>query len=204
MPKNHQTSKPQRAVLEINPHYRGYLMPHAERIRRLASEGRSPRQIGRVLFEEGVRSPQDADDTGPARRCNGGEGYYLAALVKHMLRPSKAKKEPKRTAQPINPNYRGYLKPHVETIQRLAGEGRSPGEIARTLYADGVRSPFDTGPDEDGHRSVRTFAAMIYALLGLRPNAHEKKLQRRIARRRESIARAQRELRELEQQEQRA
>jgi hypothetical protein len=101
----------------------------------------------------------------------------------------------------IDLNYNGYLKPHVEKIQRLVSEGKSAPEIGRILYADGLRSPYDTGPDANGHRldHARSFASMIYVLLGLRPNNRRKKLQQHIAHKQQQL----RELREQERREQR-
>lgn len=75
-----------RTVPEVNPNYHGYLKPHAERIRQLASEGKSPLQIGRILFEEGVRSPNEhVQDIDHART--------FAGMVNYILRPSNAKEK---------------------------------------------------------------------------------------------------------------
>jgi hypothetical protein len=116
-----------------------------------------------------------------------------------MPSPTSSKKKPPRHAM-LNPRYRGYLKPHAVRISQLASEGKSPLQIARILFADGVRSPNDTGPDENGHRMdhVGSFTGLIYVLLGRRqrPKNFEEKLERRIARTRQL-------LRELEQQQQR-
>jgi hypothetical protein len=99
--------------------------------------------------------------------------------------------KPKPQRAEINANYSGYLKPHVDQIQRLADEGKSPGEIGRILYAAGIRSPYDGGPNAHGHSidHARTFAGLIAYMLRPR-NAKEERRRRRIARAR----RAQREL----------
>ena len=93
----------------------------------------------------------------------------------------------------VNPRYHGYLKPHAKKIQRLANDGKSPTQIGRILYADGVRSPYDPGPDANGHcmDHARSFAALVYVVLGRRPKTSKEVLRRR-------IARAQQKLRELE------
>jgi hypothetical protein len=79
------TSKPKPKRAEINANYNGYLKPHAERIRQLASEGKLPLQIGRILFEEGVRSPNEhVQDIDQART--------FAGMVNYILRPSNTKK----------------------------------------------------------------------------------------------------------------
>ena len=40
----------------------------------------------------------------------------------------------------IRRDYSGYLEPYLSDIERLANEGQSPLEIARSLYAAGVRT----------------------------------------------------------------
>ena len=81
-------------------------------------------------------------------------------------------------------SYRGYLKPHETRIRQLASEGKTPLQIGRILYADGVRSPYDTGPDANGHRMdhAKSFAGLVYAMLGMQPKNAEEKLRRRIVR----------------------
>jgi hypothetical protein len=80
--------------------------------------------------------------------------------------------------------YRGYLKPHEARIRRLAREGKSPGEIGRILYADGVRSTNNGGNIDH----AASFAGLIYNMLGLRPNNRKEKLKRRIARAKKELA----------------
>jgi hypothetical protein len=112
-----------------------------------------------------------------------------------MASPTSQTKPPRRA---INPRYSGYLKPHTARIAQLANEGKSPQQIGRILYADGVRSPYDTGPDVNGHRMnhARSFAGLVYVMLGLRPKNAKEKLKRRIARTRQQL----RALRDLERQ----
>ena len=108
---------------------------------------------------------------------------------------SKPKPRARRAVLTINERYRGYLAPHAAKIRQLTSEGKSPPEIGRILYADGVRSPYDTGPDANGHRMdhAQSFAGLVRIVLGRRPKNFREKLKQRIARTRQ-------QLRELERQ----
>ncbi len=89
--------------------------------------------------------------------------------------------------------YGGYLKPHEEQIRRLASEGLNPPDIARVLFAQGVRSPWELANGLDDEAQIRTFSGLIYHILRLRKRRFDKlKLKKR-------IARAKQKLRDVEQ-----
>jgi hypothetical protein len=99
-------------------------------------------------------------------------------------------------------SYGGYLQPHEATIRKLYSEGKTPMQIGHILYAQGVRSPHDKGPDENGYRidHPRTFCGLVRYMLGLNDKAtaarkKRKKVKRptlteRLATRREQIKNA--------------
>lgn len=100
-------------------------------------------------------------------------------------------------------NYRGYLKPYEAKIRRLAREGKTPGEIARTL-CEGVRSPINEAYYQKLHkddpamlewlrqtepqRAAQSLSSLIrHILRSTSETALKPKLKQRIARARKEI-----------------
>lgn len=103
--------------------------------------------------------------------------------------------------KPVAP-YNGYLKPHEDQIRRLASEGVAPVDIARVLFAQGVRSAWPDIMGEEGQ--IYSFSGLIRHMLGINKKIFDvAKIKKRISRAKLELKNAERLLALVKREEKR-